>query len=174
MITKKMGDALNEQVNKEFYSAYLYLAMSAWFHTKGLDGFSNWLRIQYQEEQAHALRFYDFLIDRDYEIELLAIEQPTNIWETPLDAFKAVLEHEQYITGRINTLSDIAIEQKDHATRSMLVWFVDEQVEEEKNANDIINQLKLIGDNGYGLLMLDKELAVRVFVAPTFGQGPAA
>ncbi len=174
MITKKMGDALNEQVNKEFYSAYLYLAMSAWFHNKGLDGFANWMRIQFQEEQAHALRFYDFLIERDFEVELLAIDRPTNTWESPLDAFKAVLEHEQYITGRINMLSDIAIEQKDHATRSMLVWFVDEQVEEEKNANDIINQLKLIGDNGYGLLMLDKELALRVFVAPTFGQGPAA
>lgn len=174
MITKQMGDALNEQVNKELYSAYLYLAMSTWFHTKGLDGFANWMRIQFQEEQAHALRFYDFLIERDYEVELLAIERPDNTWESPLDAFKAVLNHEQYITGRINTLSDIAIEQKDHATRSMLVWFVDEQIEEEKNANDIINQLKLIGDNGYGLLMLDKELAARVYVAPTFGQGTAA
>lgn len=170
MITKQMGDAMNEQVNKEFYSAFLYLAMSAWFHTKGLDGFSNWLRIQYLEEQAHALRFFDFLADRDYAVVLDTIEKPANEWVTPLDAFKAVIGHEQYITSRINMLSDIAIEQKDHATRSMLVWFVDEQVEEEKNANDIINQLKFIGDNGYGLLMLDKDLATRVFVAPTFGQ----
>ncbi len=173
MISQPMGEALNEQINKEMYSAYLYLSMSAWFHTQGLDGFSQWLRVQYLEEEAHALHIYDYLIDRDYTVTLKAIDQPKSEWSSVLEAYKEVLEHEKYVTSLINMLSDIAIEHKDHATRSMLQWYVDEQVEEEKNASDIINQLKLIGDNGYGLLMLDKDLGARVFVAPTFGKAAA-
>ena len=169
----KLAKAMNDQIQKEFYSAYLYLAMSAYFESVDLKGFANWMHVQFQEETALALRFFAYMHDRGARVELQAIEQPKVEWESALDAMQETLAHEKMVTASINNLADIAVETRDHAALSMLQWFVDEQVEEESNATDIIAQLKLIGDNGYGLLMLDKELRARVFVAPTFGAAAA-
>ena len=166
MLSKKMEDALNEQVKWELWSAYLYLSMASYFEDKGLMGFSNWMKVQEQEEKFHAMKFYGYTFERGGRIRLQTLEAPENDWETPLAAFKAVLKHENGVTMRINNLMDLAIEEKDHATASYLKWFIDEQVEEEANVQDVINKLKLVEGNPSALYMLDKELAVRVFVPP--------
>lgn len=166
MINDKVGQILNVQINKEFYSAYLYLSMSAYFSDIGLLGFANWMRIQAQEEQAHGMLIYDFLIDRGWKITLSAVETPTNDWKNPLQVLEEVLKHEVYVTGLINNIVSVAEEAKDRATMSYMNWFVDEQVEEESNAQDIISKLKLIGDDKSALYLLDKDLAARVFVQP--------
>lgn len=173
MINEKVGKILNEQINKEFYSAYLYLAMSAYFSDLGLLGFANWTRIQAQEEQAHAMFIYDFLIDRNYKIILTAVETPPNNWNGPLNVMEEILKHEIYVTGLINNIVTVAEEVKDRATMSYMNWFVDEQVEEEANAQDIISKLKLIGDDKSALYLLDKDLAARVFVQPQIKQTSA-
>ena len=166
MINDKMVSALNEQINAELYSAYLYLAMSAWASGAGLNGTANWLRVQYQEETAHALRIYDYVNSVDGRVELKAIDSPPAEFESVKAVYEAVLEHERKVTGLINELVNLAVEEKDHATRIFLQWFVSEQVEEEESANDILSQLKLAGGDGGGLFMIDKDLATRVFTPP--------
>jgi len=166
---KKIEKALNEQIKEEFYSAYLYLSMSAWAENNGFKGAGNWLRIQFQEEEAHGLHFYDFIKDRGGEVSLQALPAPGHKWKNLLDLFEAVKNHEKEVTKRINDLYSLAFDSKDHATSTFLHWFVTEQVEEEKNVQEIIDQLKMVGDNGSGLYLIDKEMATRVFVAPTFG-----
>lgn len=169
MISKKIEEALNRQINAELYSAYLYLSMSAHFQTLNLKGFANWMRVQALEEFTHADKFYGFVLDRGGRVTLTAIDGPPTKWASPLAIFQEAYKHEQKVTGLINALVDLAIKEKDHATNTFLQWFVNEQVEEEANADGIAQQLKLVGD-GSGLLMLDRELAQRVFVPPTAGQ----
>lgn len=166
MINEKVGKVLNDQVNKELYSSYLYLSMSAYFSDLGLLGFANWMRIQAQEELAHAMLIYDFLIDRGEKVILASVDTPPNTWNSTLDVMDEVLKHEVYVTGLINNIVTVAEEVKDRATMSYMNWFVDEQVEEEANAQDIISKLKLIGDDKSALYLLDKDLSARVFVQP--------
>lgn len=166
MINENVGKILNEQVNKEMYSAYLYLSMSAHFSDIGLLGFANWMRVQAQEEMCHAMFIYDFLIDRGYNVLLATIEAPPNKWNSTLEAIEEALKHEIYVTGLINNIVTVAEDAKDRATMSYMNWFVDEQVEEEANAKEIIDKLKLIGDDKSALYLLDKDLAARVFVQP--------
>lgn len=166
MINNKMEEALNGQLKEELYSAYLYLSMSAWFETKNLKGFANWMKVQNQEEQMHAMKIFDYLNERGGKVILQKVDEPPNEWENPLDAFEAAYKHEQNITGCINDLVHIAMEEKDRATQVFLDWFVNEQVEEEATADDIVQQLKLIGDSGQGLFMIDRELGTRAFVPP--------
>jgi ferritin len=167
MISKKMEKALNEQVNAELFSAYLYLSMEAYFKSLNLNGFANWMRVQTQEEVAHAMKIYEFINERGGRIILKAIDGPDTEWESPLEVFKAVYEHEQKVTGLINNLVNLAIEEKDHATNTFLQWFVNEQVEEEASADAIVQQLKIMADAPGGIFMLDRELAQRVFTPPT-------
>ncbi len=166
MIDKKMEAAINEQMNWELYSSYLYFSMAAYFDSINLKGCSSWMRVQAMEEQAHTKKFYDFLTSRGGRVVLSDIKAPPSEWETPLAAFENVLEHEQVVTGKINALLDLALEIRDHATGSFLKWFVDEQVEEEESADEVIQSLKLNQDNPGGLFMIDKELAARTFVPP--------
>lgn len=174
MINEKVAKVLTEQVNKELYSAYLYLSMSAYFSDKGLLGFANWMRVQFQEEQAHAMFIYDFLINRGEKVILTAIDTPPNDWESSLVVMEQVLKHEIYVTSLINNIVNVAEAAKDRATMSYMNWFVDEQVEEEANAQDIIAKLKLIGDDKSALYLLDKDLAARVFTQPVMKAGAAA
>jgi ferritin len=166
MISKKMEKALNEQVNAELFSAYLYLSMEAYFKSLNLNGFANWMRVQTQEEVAHAMKIYEFINERGGRIILKAIDGPDTEWESPLEVFKAVYEHEQKVTGLINNLVNLAIEEKDHATNTFLQWFVNEQVEEESSADDMVQQLKMMEKAPGGMFMLDRELAQRVFTPP--------
>lgn len=163
MLNKKLESALNEQINAEFWSAYLYLSMSADFAVKGMPGFANWMHIQFQEEQDHAIKFLNYIISRVGKPALLPISKVPTHWESPLKAFEDALEHEQEVTARINNLFAIASEEKDYATQSMLKWFIDEQVEEEATALGIIDALKMIKDNGFGIYTLDKELGSRSY-----------
>jgi len=163
MLSEKILEALNEQINAEFYSAYLYLAMSAYFEAKNLKGFANWMRVQAQEETTHAMRIYDYVVERGGRVKLMAIEQPPAEWSSPLEAFEAAYNHEVKITGMINKLVNLAMEEKDHATYNMLQWFVAEQVEEEASTDEIVQKLKMLGEDGRGILMIDRELAQRVF-----------
>lgn len=166
MINEKVAKVLIEQVNKELYSAYLYLSMSAYFSDLGLLGFANWMRVQVQEEQAHAMLIYDFLINRGERVILSSIDSPPGDWKNPLMVMEKVLEHEVYVTSLINNIVSVAEEAKDRATMSYMNWFIDEQVEEEANAQDIISKLKLIGDDKSALYLLDKDLSTRVFNQP--------
>ncbi len=153
--------ALNDQIQAEFQSAYLYLAMSARFETMNLKGFAHWLQLQWQEETMHAMKFYNFLLQRNGTVELKTLEKPKTPFKTPIEAFEEVLEHEQYITGRINQLYDLATEKRDYPLQSLLHWFIDEQVEEEDAARAVIDTLRLIGDAGPNLFLLDRELGAR-------------
>jgi len=167
MISKDMTKALNEQINKELFSAYLYLDLSARAERSGMPGVANWFFIQNQEELTHAQMFYKYVLRQGATIDLAAIAKPAVKCKTALEMFEKTLEHEQIVTASINNLVDIAVKEKDHATEVFLQWFVNEQVEEEQNACAIIDQLKLAGPSGGGLFMIDRELAARVFVAPT-------
>ncbi len=171
MMTKKMLDALNEQINAEMYSSYLYLSMAAFFEEINLKGFANWMRVQVQEENFHAMKFYDYVLSRQGRVALKAIAAPPLKWKTPLDVFQATYKHEQLVTSLINKLATLAEREHDHATRVLLHWFINEQVEEESNADALIQRLKLIGDNSSGLFLLDQELAQRVFTPPAAGAG---
>ncbi len=153
--------ALNEQIQAEFESAYLYLQMSAQFEALNLKGFAHWLRLQWEEETMHALKFFDFVLQRNGSITLDAVGKPKSKFKTPGEAFEQVLEHERYITGRINSLYDVAREHKDYPLEMLLHWFINEQVEEEDNARSIIETLKLIGDDGANLYLLDREMGAR-------------
>jgi len=166
MISEKMNAALNAQVTKEMYSAYLYMAMSSYSNSIGLKGFANWFMVQYHEEMFHAMKLYEYIHSQSGAVILKAIVEPPAAFEGPLDMLTRTLAHEQMVTRSINDLMEIAISEKDHATRIFLQWYVTEQVEEEENDNDIIDQLKLIGDNPQGLMMLDRELAQRAATVP--------
>ncbi len=166
MISKKMEDALNEQVNAELYSAYLYLSMESYFKAQNLNGFANWMRVQTQEEVTHATKIYEFISERGGRAILKAIEGPQTEWDSALAVFNAVYKHEQKVTGLINDLVDLAIKEKDHATNSFLQWFVNEQVEEESSADGIVQQLKMMENAPGGMFMLDRELGQRVFTPP--------
>jgi ferritin len=161
-----MTQALNQQLNNELYSAYLYLSMSSFTNHIGLKGAANWFMVQYQEEMAHAMKFYDYLNSQGEHAQLTAIAAPPVEFGTLLSMFEQTLKHEQFITKCINDLMELAVKEKDHATRIFLQWFVTEQIEEEGNDNDIITRLKLVGDSPQGLLMVDAEMAARVFTPP--------
>ena len=165
MISGNMQAALNEQVNKEFYSAYMYLAMSAYCNTLGLPGFAHWMRMQYEEEIMHVTKMYDYILDQGGEVHLLAIEQPDKQYGSPLEVFEKTLEHEQFVTSLIHNLMDLAVEERDYATQTFLQWYVTEQVEEEANVNDIVSPLRMVGEDKGGLMMIDQQLGSRP--APT-------
>jgi ferritin len=166
MLDKKIQQALNDQLNAELYSAYLYLSMAAYFHSTNLPGFANWMTIQAQEEQMHAMKFYDYLNQRGGRVILTTINTPPGEWSTPLEVFEAVYAHEQKVTYLINGLMDLALQQKDHAACAFLQWFVSEQVEEESSADELVQKLKLIKNNTAELFTFDRELARRVFTPP--------
>ena len=166
MIDQRMQEALNKQINAEIYSAYLYLSMSAHFQSVNLAGFANWMRVQAHEELMHALKFYDYVNERGGRIVLQPVEAPPSHWDSPLAVFEHVYQHEQKVTGMINKLVDLAVEIRDHATNNVLQWFVAEQVEEEASADEVVQKLKLVGDDPSALFMIDRELAQRAFVAP--------
>jgi ferritin len=161
MISKSLQKALNDQIGKEFHSAYLYLSMSAYFQAMNLGGCSHWMRLQYHEEMAHGLKLFDYLIDREGSVALQAIDQPPAKFSSALDVFQQALEHEKKVTASINKLYGLAHDENDYATQVALQWFVTEQVEEEKNAGAIVEQLKMVGDNKVALLMLDRQLGMR-------------
>lgn len=169
MLSKKMQDALNDQINAELYSAYLYLSMAAHFEAANLKGLANWMRVQNQEETFHGMKFFDYVLSRQGRVELKAIAAPPTKWKSPLAVFEAVYEHELKVTGLINKLATLAQRENDHATGVLLHWFINEQVEEEANADAIVQKLKLIGDNSSGLFLLDQELAQRVYTPPAAG-----
>jgi ferritin len=161
MFNKKINDEMNTQIKHELTSAYIYLAMSAQFETENLQGFAHWMRLQAQEEIGHAMKFYNFIFDRLGTVSLQAIEQPPSNFGSPLKAFEKALEHEQKITELINSLYTLADKENDPASKVFLNWFVEEQVEEEKNAAQIVETLKMIGDSKNGLFMLDHQLSKR-------------
>ncbi|MBQ3311579.1 ferritin [bacterium] len=169
MINEKMQNAFNDQINKEFYSEYLYLAMKAKFAEMNLQGFVNWFDVQVQEERAHGMGMYDYILERGGEVKLEAIDKPQIKGTTPIEIFEQVVEHEEYVTSRINALMDVAEEIKDRAALSFLDWYLKEQVEEESSVGGVLATLKLIGDDKKALLMLDKDLAARVFNPPVIG-----
>jgi len=166
MISEKMQEALNGQMNAELYSSYLYLSMSAYFQDINLGGFANWMRVQAQEELVHAMKFYDFVNERGGRVVLKAVEGPPIEWDSPLAVFEAAYKHETKVTGLINELVELALAEHDHATNIFLQWFVTEQVEEEDSANEVVQKIKLMGDAQGGLFMLDQELGQRTFTPP--------
>jgi len=166
MLSERLVSELNRQINYELYSAYLYTAMETYFLDRGLTGFANFFKVQTQEELAHARIFFEYVYRKNGHVALEAIDKPEANFASILDVFEKALAHEQFVTSRIYKLVDIAIEEKEHATNSFLKWFVDEQVEEESSADAIRQKLRLIGKSGEALLLLDKELAARVFVNP--------
>jgi ferritin len=172
MLSAKMNDALNEQINKEIYSAYLYMSMSNQSNEMGLKGFANWFMAQYHEEMFHAMKIYEYIARQGGKITLKAIAEPPGEFASPLDMMTKTLEHEQFVTRSINDLMETAIAEKDHATQIFLQWYVTEQVEEEENDNDIIAQLKLVQESPHGLMMVDRDLAGRMTTVPTdFSKG---
>lgn len=166
MLSERMQGALNEQINAELYSSYLYLAMSSHFSSLNLAGMASWMRVQVQEELFHAIKMYDFVNERGGRAMMKAISQPPGAWDSPLAVFEAGLDHERKVTGLINNLVDVAIAERDHATSIFLQWFVTEQVEEEANASGIVSKLRMIGHDASSLFALDQELGQRVFVMP--------
>jgi len=164
MLSKRMEEELNKQINAEFWSAFLYLSMFAFFQNKNLTGFANWMKVQYQEETTHAMKIFDYVNERGGRVLLQPIAAVDTKWEDETDVFETTLKHEQKVTSLINNLVNIAIEEKDHATNNMLQWFVEEQVEEESNADEILQQLKMLKGNPHGILMLDRELKQRTFI----------
>ena len=169
MLNKRLEEALNRQLNAELYSAYLYLSMSAHFESQNLQGIASWLRVQTQEELVHAMKIHDYIGERSGKVTLTPIKGPGTEWESPLAAFEAAYKHECYISGCINKLVDLARSEGDHATEAFLTWFVTEQVEEEASADAVVQNLKLAGNAGNGLFMIDREMAQRVFVPPAAG-----
>ena len=161
MLNAKVQEAFNQQINAELFSEYLYLSMAAHFESESLKGMANWMRIQAGEEHNHAMKFYHFIIDRNGKVVLTQIDAPKTAWNSPLDAFQDAYKHELKITGMINNLANLAIDEKDHAAHQFLEWFVNEQVEEEAAAQMIVDQLKLVGENGVAIYMIDQELGKR-------------
>ena len=173
MINDKVQKAINEQINAELHSAYIYLSMAAYFEALSLDGSAHWMRLQAQEELMHGLKFYDYMTVGGGRVLLTPVEGPATSWESPLAAFEAALAHERLMTRRCNDLASLAIAEKDHATNNLVQWFVTEQVEEEANVENIVQKLKLLGRDGPGLFMMDRELKART-VAPAAGGGAVA
>jgi ferritin len=161
MLNQNVQDAINTQIRNEVFSAYLYLSMSGYFEHRNLPGFARWMRVQYEEELGHALKFFDFVNDRGGRVTLFGIDQPPADFQSPLDVFQRSLEHEQKVTGMINGLYALAVKENDYPAQVLLQWYISEQVEEEKNATQIVEQLKLIGNDGSALLILDRELGAR-------------
>ena len=161
MLPKKVQDALNQQINHELYSSYLYLAMAAHFDCTNLPGFAHWMRVQSREETEHGMKFFHYVNERGGRVVLDAIAKPPTDFKTPLDTMKKVLEHEKKVTGTIEALYELSLKEKDYATQVLLHWFIKEQVEEEKNATEIVEMLKAIGDAPAGLAMLDSKLGGR-------------
>lgn len=170
MISKKMANAVNDQMNFEIYSSYIYASMSSWFKAQNLNGFANWMSIQVREEMDHAIRFFGLLHDYGADVVFEAIPKPPNKWKDPVDVFTHTLKHEGIVTSRINKLIDQALAEKDHATNARLQWFINEQIEEEATAIGILQQLKLIKGSPDALLLMDRELALRVYTPPVTGQ----
>jgi len=169
MLKKQMEKALNDQVNAEMYSAYLYLSMAAWFEAENMKGMAGWMRAQAQEENMHAEKFYDFIHERDGRVLLRQIDAPPTDWKSPVAAFEEVLAHERKVTRLIHSLVDLSLKHKDHAANAFLQWFVSEQVEEESSAKEILDNLKFVGDNPSALFMLDRELGQRGSAASNSG-----
>lgn len=161
MISKKMAKSLSTQLNHEFYSAYLYLSMSAYCNHIDFNGAANWFKMQYEEEHMHATKIYNYLTEQGIHVKLKQIDEPPREFGTILEVFRESLNHEKMMTKNLNNLSDKALKEKDHATYNLLQWFVNEQVEEEASVEEIISKIKLVQDSGYGLLMIDNELAQR-------------
>ena len=166
MISERLLNELNKQINFEFYSAHIYLAMAAYCASEDFDGFSNWFKVQAEEEKFHAMKFYNYVNEMNGRVVLEGMPDPQNDYKSLLDAFQVSLNHEKIVTSRIYNLTDIATEEKEHATISLLKWFVDEQVEEETNFSGLVKRLSRINDDPTSLYMLDAELATRVFVPP--------
>jgi ferritin len=164
---KSVEEILNKQINAEFWSAYLYLSMSSYLAQKGLTGFANWMRVQYQEEVSHALKIFDYVIARGGNVKLEPIAAVETDWKGIKEIFDSTYEHECKVTDMIHNCYEVALKERDHATANMLQWFIDEQAEEEESALEIIDKLKMVGDNGAALYMMDKELAARTFVDAT-------
>jgi ferritin len=163
MIGKKLNDAMNEQIKNELESYYIYLSMAAWLHSKALDGMGHWMRVQAHEEMLHAMKFFNHLIDRGGKVALKDLKQLKVQWKSPLEVFQDALEHEKFISKKINDLMSIARQEKEYASEPLLAWFTNEQIEEESNASKITEQLEMVGADKSGLLMLDRELAARLY-----------
>jgi len=174
MLSTKLQDALNRQINEEYYSSYIYLAMAAYLEDINLDGCAHWMRMQAQEEHQHAMKIFDYMIDRGARVELFEVKAPPKEWESPIDTFEASLEHEKYMTENINKLADLAITEKDHATNNLMQWYVSEQVEEEAQVDDILKKLAMMGNDGPGLFMMDRELKNRPAPSILTGEGAGA
>jgi ferritin len=174
MIKTIVEDSLNLQVQKEMYSANLYLSMSSYFQSVNLIGFANWMRIQYQEESAHAMKFFDYIISRNGEALLKDIKQPEHKWNSALEVFEAAYKHEQYITQSIDEIAALALQEKDFATYNFLQWFINEQTEEEANVNEIVERIKMAEGSKGSMFMLDTEMKARVFVAPPANNAQAS
>lgn len=166
MMSKKMAKALNEQLNFELYSSYIYASMGSWFKGQNLNGFANWMSVQVREELDHASRFYGFMHDYGADVVLEAIPKPKAAWKSPIEVFEDTLHHEGLVTSRINNLIDLALKEKDHATNARLQWFITEQVEEEANVSALLQQVKLIKGSPDALILLDRELGQRVYNPP--------
>ncbi len=173
MLSEKIQDAINKQIVAETYSAYLYWSMAAYFESANLPGCAQWMKAQVQEELFHAAKFFNFVAERGGRIKLDAIDAPPTEWDSPLAVFEHAYQHEQKVTGLINDLVDLAVEERDHATRNFLGWYVDEQVEEEASADGVVQKLRLLGDAPGGLFMLDREVGQRVFTMPPATEGGA-
>lgn len=161
MLSKPVQKAINDQINKEFYSAYLYLSMAAYFNASNLPGFAHWMTVQAKEEAGHAMKFYNYVNESGGRVVLEAIDKPSSDFKSPLDVVKKTLEHEKKVTVSINAIYELAVKEKDYPTQVMLQWFITEQVEEEKAASDIVEMLKMIGDAPAGLIMADRQLGAR-------------
>jgi ferritin len=161
MISKKIEDAFNDQINAELYSAYIYLSMSAYLNSADLNGMAHWMKVQAEEEVEHAMKFASYIVERGGRVKYKAIECPQEEWASALEVFKGAYEHERYVTRRINDLMDLSVAEKDYASQVFLQWFVSEQVEEEANADEIVKKLEMIGEGRHGIYMLDKELGGR-------------
>lgn len=166
MISTKLQDAINAQINAEFWSAYLYLSMGMYFENEGHAGLANWFKVQFKEEQAHAEIFMNYLNSRGGRVVLAPIAEVPTEWKSPLDAFEHTLSHEEKVTSLINNIYRLAVEEHDYATCNKLDWFIAEQVEEEETARGMIDRLKLIGDNGLALYTINQELATRTYTVP--------
>lgn len=166
MLKERVQNAINDQINAEIYSAYLYLSMQSYFQSISLGGFATWMQSQVQEELMHSMKLYDFVGERGGRVVLDTIEKPESDWKSPLIAFENILKHEQLVSSLINDLLELAILEKDHATQIFLQWFVTEQVEEEATVGEVVDKLKLIDNDSSGLFFLDAELGKRVFTLP--------
>ena len=166
MISKKMNGVLNGQINAELYSSYLYLSMSTWFSEKSLSGFASWMRSQAQEELFHSVKMLDYLLERGGNTVFEAIDKPDGNWSSPMEVMQETAAHEAKVTSMINDLVDVALEERDHASNNFLQWFVAEQVEEESSVGDIVEKMKMIGDDSAGMFAMDMEMGKRVFTVP--------